>query len=138
MCRLAGGAAEAGRALRVMEPGDAAVAFAAALLDPEAAVPEGLVDPTARLLPAFSVLSNNVAPLWSVRWRRHFHSAQAGRDEFFAAMRGRSFWPIRPARMLMCMATTCRLAGAFPPVAHLGYLPMWRGWIRRCGNLSRR
>jgi hypothetical protein len=102
-------------------------AFAKALLDPEAAVPPGLVDPMGR--PArgrFSVYRNNVASSLTRALEAAFPTVRklVG-EEFFAAMAG-VFLRAHPPRSRMLMLYGDDLPGwlaTFPPVAHLGYLP---------------
>jgi hypothetical protein len=102
-------------------------AFAAALLDPEAAVPLGIVDPEGRPAPKrFSVYRNNVASSLTRALEAAFPTVRAlVGDEFFAAMAG-VFLRAHPPRSRIMML----YGGSFPgflqdfqPVAHLGYLP---------------
>lgn len=101
--------------------------FRAALLDPAAAVPEGLCDPEER--PAgrrFAVYRNNVAVSLTEALETAFPVLRriVG-DEFFRAMAGvflRSHPPASPVLMLYGEDMPAFLA-SFPPVAHLGYLP---------------
>ncbi|MBL9053874.1 MAG: putative DNA-binding domain-containing protein [Tabrizicola sp.] len=101
--------------------------FAAALLDPEAAVPAGLVDPTGRPAPKrFSVYRNNVASSLTRALEAAFPTVRklVG-DEFFAAM-AVVFLRAHPpkSRMLMLYGEEMPVfLESFPPVAHLGYLP---------------
>lgn len=102
-------------------------AFAAALLDPEAAVPGGIVDPLGRPAPKrFSVYRNNVASSLTRALEAAFPTVRklVG-DEFFAAMAGvflRAHPPTSRIMMLYGDALPAWLR-TFPPVAHLGYLP---------------
>lgn len=102
-------------------------AFAAALLDPDAAVPGGLVDPFGRPSPKrFSVYRNNVASSLTRALDAAFPTVRklVG-DEFFAAMAG-VFLRAHPPTSRMMMLYGDALPGwlaIFPPVAHLGYLP---------------
>ncbi len=102
-------------------------AFAAALLDPDAAVPAGTVDPKGRAAPKrFSVYRNNVAASLTRALEAAFPTVRklVG-DEFFAAM-ALVFLRAHPPRSQMLMLYGDALPGwleAFPPVAHLGYLP---------------
>jgi hypothetical protein len=102
-------------------------AFAAALLDPEAAVPDGVVDPYGAPAPKrFSVYRNNVASSLTRALEAAFPTVRklVG-DEFFAAMAG-AFCLAHPPRSRMLMLYGDDLPGwleRFPPVAHLGYLP---------------
>ena len=102
-------------------------AFAAALLDPDAAVPGGLVDPFGRPSPKrFSVYRNNVASSLTRALEAAFPTVRklVG-DEFFAAMAG-VFLRAHPPTSRMMMLYGDALPGwleTFPPVAHLGYLP---------------
>ncbi len=101
--------------------------FAAALLDPEAAVPAGLVDPTGRPAPKrFSVYRNNVASSLTRALEAAFPTVRklVG-DEFFAAM-AVVFLRAHPpkSRMLVLFGEEMPVfLESFPPVAHLGYLP---------------
>jgi hypothetical protein len=102
-------------------------AFAAAILDPDAAVPSGLVDPLGRpSAKRFSVYRNNVASSLIRALEAAFPTVRklVG-DEFFAAMAGvflRAHPPTSRMLMLYGDALPDWLA-TFPPVAHLGYLP---------------
>jgi Putative DNA-binding domain len=101
--------------------------FARALLDPEAAVPAGLVDPMGRPAPKrFSVYRNNVASSLTRALEAAFPTVRklVG-DEFFAAM-AVVFLRAHPptSRMLMLYgAEFPAFLEGFPPVGHLGYLP---------------
>jgi hypothetical protein len=101
--------------------------FAAALLDPDAAVPGGLVDPFGRPAPKrFSVYRNNVAASLIRALEAAFPTVRklVG-DEFFAAMAG-VFLRAHPPTSRMIMLYGDALPGwlkTFPPVTHLGYLP---------------
>lgn len=101
--------------------------FAAALLDPEAAVPAGLVDPMGRPAPKrFSVYRNNVASSLTRALEAAFPTVRklVG-DEFFAAM-AVVFLRAHPpkSRVLMLYGEEMPVfLESFPPVAHLGYLP---------------
>lgn len=101
--------------------------FAAALLNPEAAVPSGIVDPFGRPAPKrFSVYRNNVAASLTRALEAAFPTIRklVG-DEFFAAMAVvflREHPPV--SRMLMLYgAEFPDFLERFPPVGHLGYLP---------------
>lgn len=102
-------------------------AFAAALLDPEAEVPRGLVDPWGnRALKRFSVYRNNVAGSLTRALEAAFPTVRklVG-EEFFAALAGvylRAHPPQSRMLMLYGEAMPAFLEG-FPPVATLGYLP---------------
>jgi hypothetical protein len=101
--------------------------FAQALLDPDAAVPSGLVDPVGRPAPKrFSVYRNNVACSLTRALEAAFPTVRklVG-DEFFAAMAG-VFLRAHPPRSQILMHYGDDLPGfleTFQPVAHLGYLP---------------
>ncbi|MCU0826110.1 MAG: putative DNA-binding domain-containing protein [Tabrizicola sp.] len=101
--------------------------FAAALLDPEAELPAGVVDSLGRPAPKrFAVYRNNVASSLTRALEAAFPTVRklVG-DEFFGAM-AVLFLRAHPPRSQMLMqygdAFPDWLA-AFPPVAHLGYLP---------------
>jgi Putative DNA-binding domain len=102
-------------------------AFAAALLDPEAAVPDGVVDPYGAPAPKrFSVYRNNVASSLVRALEAAFPTVRklVG-EEFFSAMAG-AFCLAHPPRSRMLVLYGDELPGwleSFPPVAHLGYLP---------------
>ena len=102
-------------------------AFAAALLDPEADVPAGIVDPEGRPAPKrFSVYRNNVAGSLTRALEAAFPTVRklVG-DAFFAPMAG-VFLRAHPptSRMLMLYgAEFPEFLEGFPPVRHLGYLP---------------
>ena len=101
--------------------------FRVALLDPAAAVPEGLEDPEHR--PAghrFSVYRNNVAVSLTEALEAAFPIVRkiVG-EEFFRAMAGvflRAHPPTSPVLMFYGEEMPAFLA-SFPPVAQLGYLP---------------
>jgi hypothetical protein len=102
-------------------------AFAAALLDPDAAVPDGLVDPMGRPAPRrFAVYRNNVASSLTRALEAAFPTVQKLVGEaFFSAMAG-AFLRAHPPTSRMLMLYGDALPGwleNFPPVAHLGYLP---------------
>ena len=102
-------------------------AFAAALLDPEAPVPEGVVDPEGRPAPKrFSVYRNNVAGSLTRALEAAFPTVRklVG-DDFFAAMAGVYFRAHPPqSRMLMLYGDGMpEFLAEFPPAAALGYLP---------------
>jgi hypothetical protein len=102
-------------------------AFAAALLDPDAAVPDGLVDPFGRpSAKRFSVYRNNVAASLTRALEAAFPTVRklVG-DQFFAAMAG-VFLRANPptSRMMMLYGDALpEWLATFPPVSHLGYLP---------------
>ena len=102
-------------------------AFAAALLDPSAAIPAGVVDPHGRPAPKrFSVYRNNVASSLTRAMEASFPVIRklVG-DPFFAAM-AVEFALAHPPKSQMLMQYGDDFAGflgSFPPVAHLGYLP---------------
>jgi hypothetical protein len=101
--------------------------FAAALLDPDAPVPPGLTDPLGAPAPKrFSVYRNNVAASLTRALEAAFPTVRklVG-DDFFGAM-AVVFLRAHPPRSQMLMLYGAALPGwleAFPPVAHLGYLP---------------
>ncbi|MFO1201565.1 MAG: DNA-binding domain-containing protein [Tabrizicola sp.] len=101
--------------------------FAAALLDPDSAVPMGVVDPEGRPAPKrFSVYRNNVAGSLTRALEAAFPTVrQLVGEEFFVAMAGvylRAHPPM--SRMLMLYGEGMpEFLEGFPPVASLGYLP---------------
>lgn len=101
--------------------------FVQALLDPEAEVPPGIVDPLGRPAPKrFSVYRNNVASSLTRALEASFPTVRklVG-SEFFAAM-AVVFLRAHPpgSRMLMLYgADFPAFLETFPPVRHLGYLP---------------
>lgn len=102
-------------------------AFAAALLDPDAAVPAGIVDPLGRPAPKrFAVYRNNVAASLTRALEAAFPTVRklVG-DKFFGAM-AVAFLRANPPTSRMMMLYGDALPGwleTFPPVARLGYLP---------------
>ena len=102
-------------------------AFVAALLDPGAEVPAGIIDPEGRPSPKrFSVYRNNVAGSLTRALEAAFPTVRklVG-DEFFAAMAG-VFLRAHPpqSRMLMLYGDGMpEFLERFSPVAHLAYLP---------------
>ena len=102
-------------------------AFTAALLDPSAAIPAGVVDPQGRPAPKrFSVYRNNIASGLTRAMEASFPVIRklVG-DQFFAAM-AVEFALTHPPKSQMLMQYGDDFAGfleTFPPVAHLGYLP---------------
>ena len=102
-------------------------AFAAALLNPTAPLPAGVVDPQGRPAPKrFSVYRNNVAAGLTRAMEASFPVIRklVG-PEFFAAM-AVEFALAHPPKSQMLMQYGDDFAGflaGFPPVAHLGYLP---------------
>lgn len=101
--------------------------FAAALLDPDAPVPPGVVDPEGRPAPKrFSVYRNNVAGSLTRALEASFPTIRklVG-EEFFAAM-AVVYLRAHPPRSRMLMLYGEDMPAfllAFQPVAHLGYLP---------------
>jgi hypothetical protein len=101
--------------------------FAAALLDPASAVPDGVVDPLGRPSPKrFAVYRNNVTASLTRALEAAFPTVRklVG-DEFFAAM-AVVFLRAHPptSRMVMLYGDVLpRWLESFHPVAHLGYLP---------------
>ncbi len=101
--------------------------FAAALLDPELPVPEGLIDPVGR--PAgkrFDVYRNNVVASLSSALADGFTAVHAlVGAEFFGAMAGVyvRMHPPRDPRMMYFGAEMPAFLEGFGPVEHLTYLP---------------
>ncbi|MES2145701.1 MAG: DNA-binding domain-containing protein [Pseudomonadota bacterium] len=101
--------------------------FARALLDPDAAVPAGLVDPLGRPAPKrFAVYRNNVFSSLTSALEAAFPTVRklVG-DDFFAAM-AREFLRAHPptSRILMLYgAAMPEFLAGFRQVAHLAYLP---------------
>ncbi len=101
--------------------------FAQAVLDPEAAIPSGIVDPAGRPAPKrFSVYRNNVASSLTRALEAAFPTVRklVG-DEFFAAM-AVVFLRAHPPNSQMLMLYGAEFPAflkGFPPVGHLGYLP---------------
>ncbi len=101
-------------------------AFAQAVLDPEAAVPPGLVDYEGRPAPKrFAVYRNNVALSLTRVLEAAFPTVRklVG-EEFFAAMAG-VFLREHPPQSRMLALYGAEMPGfleQFQPVAHLGYL----------------
>lgn len=101
--------------------------FAQALLDPEAAIPPGLIGPDGLPAPKrFAVYRNNVAQSLTRVLEAGFPTVRklVG-DEFFAAMAG-VFLRKHPPRSRVLMlygAEMPEFLERFPPVSHLGYLP---------------
>lgn len=101
--------------------------FTTALLDPERAVPDGLINPDGQ--PAtkrFDVYRNNVVSSLTEALRTGFPVLRKllG-DQFFDAMAGlyvRAHPPASPLMMFFGQEMPAFLAG-FPPVTHLPYLP---------------
>jgi len=101
--------------------------FARALLDPEAALPPGLVDPQGRPAPKrFAVYRNNVASSLTRALEAGFPTVRAlVGGEFFAAL-ALVYLRAHPPRSRMLMlygAEFPTFLEGFLPVAHLGYLP---------------
>ncbi len=102
-------------------------AFTEAVLNPDAAVPDGIVDPQGRPAPKrFSVYRNNVAASLREALETAFPTVRmlVG-AEFFGAMAVvflRAHPPQSRILMLYGAAFPAFLEG-FPPVRHLGYLP---------------
>ena len=101
--------------------------FAAALLNPDAALPPGIVGPDGLSAPKrFSVYRNNVSLSLTRALEASFPTVRklVG-EEFFAAMAG-VFLRAHPpkSRILMLYgAEMPQFLEGFEPVAHLGYLP---------------
>lgn len=102
-------------------------AFAAALLDPDAAVPAGIADPKGRPAPKrLAVYRNNVASSLARALEAAFPTVRklVG-EEFFVAM-ALVFLRAHPPTSRIMMLYGDELPGwleIFPPVARLGYLP---------------
>jgi Putative DNA-binding domain len=102
-------------------------AFAAALLDPEAAVPAGIVDPLGRPAPKrFSVYRNNVASSLTRALEAAFPTVRKLVGEAFFGAMAVAFLREHPPTSRLMMLYGDALPGwleGFPPVAPLGYLP---------------
>jgi Putative DNA-binding domain len=101
--------------------------FVAALLDPDAAVPTGIVDPLGRPGPKrFSIYRNNVTASLTRALEAAFPTVRTlVGEEFFAAM-AVTFLRMHPPTSRMMMLYGDALPDwlkTFPPVAQLGYLP---------------
>lgn len=102
-------------------------AFAEALLNPDAVVPAGIVDPDGHAAPKrFSVYRNNVASSLREALEAAFPTVRklVG-EEFFGAM-AVVFLRAHPPRSRMLMLYGAEFPAfleSFPPVTHLGYLP---------------
>ena len=101
--------------------------FFSALLNSEAALPAGLIDPLGRPSPKrFAVYRNNVVVGLTTALKDGFPTIhQLVGDAFFSAMAGvfvRAHPPTSPVLMTYGAAFPAFLA-EFPPVAHLAYLP---------------
>ncbi|WP_128514145.1 HvfC/BufC N-terminal domain-containing protein [Tabrizicola thermarum] len=101
--------------------------FAAALMDPEAPIPAGLVGPDGQAAPRrFAVYRNNVALSLTRALEAAFPTVRKLVGEaFFAALAG-DFLRAHPPRSRMLMlygAEMPEFLAQFQPVAHLGYLP---------------
>jgi Putative DNA-binding domain len=102
-------------------------AFAAALLDPDAGVPEGVVDPQGRPAPKrFSVYRNNMASSLTRALEAAFPTVRKLVGEAFFGAMAVVFLRAHPPQSQMLMLYGTAFPGflsGFPPVAHLGYLP---------------
>lgn len=101
--------------------------FAAALLDPDAPVPSGIIDPHGRPAPQrFAVYRNNVAGSLVEALKAAFPTlVKLLGEEFFAAM-ALIFLRVHPPKSRILMLYGDEMPGfleRFQPVAHLGYLP---------------
>ena len=102
-------------------------AFAEALLNPDAPMPAGLLDPAGRPTPSrFAIYRNNVVTGLTRVLEAGFPVVRrlVGPD-FFAAT-AREFLQVRPPRsriMMLYGAAFADFLRGFPPVAHLPYLP---------------
>lgn len=102
-------------------------AFAAALLNPEAEVPQGIVGPDGQPdAKRFSVYRNNVASSLTRALESAFPVVRklVG-DAFFGAMAVVYLraHPPRQRQLMLYGAEFPAFLASFPPVAHLGYLP---------------
>lgn len=101
--------------------------FAAALLDPDAPLPKGIIDPRGRPAPKrFAVYRNNVASSLTEVLKTGFPTVvKLVGEDFFAAM-ALVFLRAHPPRQRILMLYGDEFPGfleIFQPVAHLGYLP---------------
>ncbi len=101
--------------------------FAAALLDPDAPVPVGVIDPRGHPAPKrFAVYRNNVAGSLVEALKAAFPMlVKLLGEEFFAAM-ALAFLRAHPPKSRILMLYGDEMPGfleQFQPVAHLGYLP---------------
>lgn len=111
--------------------------FAAALLDPARAVPEGLIDPVGRACPKrFSVYRNNVAIAWIEALRESFPAVcRIVGEEFFRAAAQCYAVSEPPGSPVLTEygAGFARFLERFEPAASLPYLPdvarIERAWI---------
>jgi hypothetical protein len=101
--------------------------FAEALLDPEAEIPPGMVDPEGRPAPKrFSVYRNNVAGSLTRALEAGFPTVrQLVGEAFFAGMAlvHLRTHPPRTRMLMLYGADFPEFLAGFPPVGHLGYLP---------------
>jgi Putative DNA-binding domain len=101
--------------------------FAAALLDPDAAMPVGLQDPSGRVdAKRFSVYRNNVASSLTSVLEAGFPVVQKLVGEAFFAAMATNFLRNHPPQtrlMMLYGADFADFLQRFSPVAHLGYLP---------------
>ena len=101
--------------------------FAAALLDPDAALPPGVIDPRGRPAPKrFAVYRNNVASSLVDALKAGFPTlVKLLGEDFFTAM-ALVFLRAHPPKSRILMLYGDKMPGflkGFQPVAHLGYLP---------------
>ncbi len=101
--------------------------FTAALLNPDAAIPAGLIDPAGRPVQGrFNIYRNNVTAGLTRALEAAFPVIRALVGEAFFSALAVEFLRAHPPKSRVLMLYGDAFAGflsGFPPVAHLGYLP---------------